>query len=77
MKEAHNLRRTAARVNFGRKVRQRRYELDLTQEQLAELANLHHNYVGSVERGERNISLENILALAKALKCSPKDLMPD
>lgn len=42
MKEAHNLRRTAVRVNFGRKVRQRRYELDLTQEQLAELANLHH-----------------------------------
>lgn len=77
MKEIHNLKRTAARVDFGRKVRQRRHELDLTQEKLAELANLHHNYVGSVERGERNIALENIIALAKALKCSPKDLMPD
>lgn len=77
MKETHNLKRTAARIEFGRKVRKRRHELDLTQEKLAELANLHHNYVGSVERGERNIALENIIVLAKALKCSPKDLMPD
>ncbi len=77
MKEAHNIKRTKARVDFGRKVRQKRHDLGLSQEKLAELADLHHNYVGSVERGERNIALENILALAKALKCSPKDLMPD
>lgn len=77
MKETHNMRRTKARIDFGRKVRQRRHDLGYSQEKLAELADLHHNYVGSVERGERNIALENILALAKALKCSPKDLMPD
>lgn len=65
------------RVAFGIKVRQRRYELDMTIEQLAEASGLHHNYVGSVERGERNIALENIISIAKALKCSPKDLMPD
>lgn len=77
MKETHNMKRTKVRIEFGRKVRQKRYELGLSQEKLAEQADLHPNYVGSVERGERNISLENIIALAKALNCSPKDLMPD
>jgi transcriptional regulator with XRE-family HTH domain len=77
MKESHNRKRTKLRIEFGLKVRKRRYELDISQEQLAELANLHHNYVGSVERGERNIALENIVAIAKALQCSPKDLMPE
>jgi transcriptional regulator with XRE-family HTH domain len=51
--------------------------LELTQEELAEKSSLHPTYIGSVERGERNIALENILNLAKALGCSPKDLMPD
>ena len=77
MKESHNRKRTKLRVEFGQRVRKRRYDLDISQEKLAELADLHHNYVGSVERGERNIALENIVALAKALKCSPKDLMPE
>lgn len=77
MKESHNRKKTKIRLDFGNKVRQRRYQLDISQERLAELAELHPNYVGSVERGERNIALENIIALSKALACSPKDLMPD
>ncbi|HEV7736669.1 MAG TPA: helix-turn-helix transcriptional regulator [Chlamydiales bacterium] len=77
MKKSHNRKRTKLRLEFGQQVRKRRYDLDISQEKLAELADLHHNYVGSVERGERNIALENIVALAKALKCSPKDLMPE
>jgi transcriptional regulator with XRE-family HTH domain len=72
----HNRKRTKERIEFGRKVRQKRYELDWSIEKLAEKANLHANYVGSVERGERNIALENIIALAKALGCSAKELMP-
>lgn len=76
-KESHNRKKTAIRKAFGLKVRMRRFEKELTQEELAELADLHPTYVGSVERGERNIALENIVAIAKALKCSPKDLMPD
>jgi transcriptional regulator with XRE-family HTH domain len=55
----------------------RRYEIEMTQEELAEKAELHPTYLGSVERGERNIALENIIAIAKGLGCSPKDLMPD
>lgn len=76
-KKSHNRKRTPERKAFGLKVRMRRYEVGLTQEELAEKADLHPTYVGSVERGERNIALENIIALAKALECSSKDLMPD
>jgi transcriptional regulator with XRE-family HTH domain len=47
----------------------------ITQERLAELAGLHRTYVGSVERGERNISIDNIGALAKALGVAPSVLL--
>jgi len=65
-----------ARIEFGKRVYKRRKQLGFSQENLAFEANLHRNYVGSVERGERNISLDNIILLAKALECSPKELMP-
>ncbi|NJO75083.1 MAG: helix-turn-helix transcriptional regulator [Leptolyngbyaceae cyanobacterium RM1_406_9] len=52
---------------FGRAVRKRRRELDLSQEELAERAGLHRNYISDIERGDRNPSLENIQKLAKAL----------
>lgn len=76
-KEPHNRKKTPVRKAFGLRVRMRRFEIEMTQEELAEKADLHPTYVGSVERGERNISIENIISLAKALGCSPKDLMPD
>ena len=75
--QAHNRKRAPLRIAFGKIIREKRLERKLSQEKLAEKADLHTNYVGSVERGERNIALENIVALAKALECSSKDLMPD
>jgi transcriptional regulator with XRE-family HTH domain len=48
----------------------------MSQEELAERADLHFTYVSSTERGERNISLANIAKLAKALNVSMKELMP-
>ncbi|MBI2770217.1 MAG: helix-turn-helix transcriptional regulator [Burkholderiales bacterium] len=52
-----------------------REERKLTQESLAERADLHTNYVSSVERGERNVSLYNICRIAFALGVSPSELM--
>ena len=63
------------RVIFGRHIRELRTERGLSQERLAELANLHRNYVGGVERGERNIALLNIVALAQGLGVKPMKLL--
>ena len=52
---------------FGSRVRRARQDAGISQEQLADRAGLHRTYVGSVERGERNIGLLNIFILATAL----------
>ncbi len=59
---------------FGRRVRQLRIELSLSQEQFAALCNLDRTYISSIERGQRNVSLKNIAAIAKALDVSLSDL---
>lgn len=76
MTNSHNRKKTPAREAFGKRLKSKRLELGLTQEELAERAHLHHTYVGSVERGERNIAFVNILTLAQGLNISPKELMP-
>lgn len=62
------------RVAFGARVRSLRLKRGLSQEQLAERAGLHRTYVSSLERGHRNVGLDNILDLAKALGINPADL---
>jgi transcriptional regulator with XRE-family HTH domain len=59
---------------FGKKVRELRLKKALSQEKLAELSGLHWTYIGSVERGERNISLNNIKKIADALEVKASDL---
>ena len=60
---------------FGERVRDRRHELGLSQEALADVASLHWTFVGQVERGQRNLSLHNICKLAKALRIDPGSLV--
>lgn len=55
------------RILFARNLRGVRQARGLSQEKLADLAGLHRTYVGSVERGETNISIDNIEKLAAAL----------
>ena len=65
----------AATYVFGQRVRARRLELGLSQEALAPLAGRHRTYVGSLERGERNVALINIVRLGKALGVDPGALI--
>jgi transcriptional regulator with XRE-family HTH domain len=58
------------RLAFGVRVRHLRLERGLSQERLAEVAGIHRTYMSDIERGERNIGLDNILALARALDVS-------
>jgi transcriptional regulator with XRE-family HTH domain len=60
---------------FGVRVRTLRVHAGFSQEALAELAGVHRTYLSSVERGQRNISLANIQALADALGCPPHELL--
>ena len=62
--------------DFAIKIRNRRHQLDMTQEELAEKAGFHINFIGGIERSTRNLSLTSIITLARALGLSPKDLMP-
>ena len=59
---------------FGMVVREKRTELKLSQEELAYHAGLHRTYIGMIERGEKNITLENIDKISTALKLSISEL---
>ncbi|HVF76322.1 MAG TPA: helix-turn-helix transcriptional regulator [Acidimicrobiales bacterium] len=62
-------------VAFGGRIRARRAVLGLSQEALADRCELHWTYVGQIERGRRNVSLLNILRLAKALEVDASELL--
>lgn len=64
----------AYQINFGRNVRRHRNKKCLTQEELADLCGLDRTYIGSIERGERNVSLINIHKISVALEVNIEDL---
>jgi len=64
-------------ARFGANLRRLRLDKGISQEGLADLAGLHRTYISSVERGERNVTLETVEKLAKALGISMSKLMPD
>lgn len=59
----------------GRSIRARRLELDISQEALANLADIDRSHMGKIERGERNVTLLNLVKIARALSCRPSDLL--
>lgn len=66
---------STARQRFADALRRLRQEKGLSQEELAEKADLHRNYVGSVERGERNVGVDNMERLAQALGTELVDML--
>lgn len=60
---------------MGRSIRARRLELDISQEALANIANIDRSHMGKIERGERNVTLLNLVKIARALSCRPSDLL--
>jgi len=70
-------KRISTRHILAENVRRIRLENRLSQERLGELAGLHRTYVGSIERAERNVSIDNIEALAKALEVTVVTLLDE
>ena len=63
------------RAMLAQNIRRLRFERGLSQEALAHAAGLHRNYVGGIERGERNVAIDNIGKIAAALNVSPAELV--
>lgn len=66
---------SAVRVQFGQRLREARHAQGLTLEDVAERADMNWSYIAQVERGTRNISIDNMAALAEALGIPLKDLL--
>ena len=62
-------------IDFGEHVRTLRNKAGVSQEALASKAHMHRTYLSGIERGERNVSLINIVKLAKALNVPPSELV--
>ncbi|MBU0721856.1 helix-turn-helix domain-containing protein [Patescibacteria group bacterium] len=61
-------------LKFGEKIREERLKQNLSQEKLATKAGVHRTYIGMIERAEKNITLENIERIAKALGLNLNDV---
>lgn len=64
-------------VHLGAAVRQRRLAMGLSQEALADAAGIDRSHMGKVERGERNVTILNVVRIAAALDCKVFDLVSD
>jgi transcriptional regulator with XRE-family HTH domain len=59
----------------GNNIKKYRKNLNISQEELAEKAGLHRTYIGGIERGERNITLDSLQVIATALNVAPVELI--
>lgn len=74
---AKYIRREHHRQLLGLAIRRRRKELGLSQEGLAEIADVHRNFVGHIERGEQNLSIDSLVRFSAALKTSLAAIFAD
>ncbi|MDN0082396.1 helix-turn-helix transcriptional regulator [Crenobacter sp. SG2305] len=63
-------------TQFGRQLRKKRLERKISQDKLALLAGMDRSYVGRIERGEVNITLEKVYVLACVLDSDVRELLP-
>lgn len=71
------MKKKSLRVIFAKNIRKARLKKGLSQETLADHCGLHRTYIGSIERAERNVSIDNIERIARALKIPPVELLRD
>lgn len=62
---------------FGKRLKGLRRERDLTQLELAEILDMSPNFIGMIERGERNTTVENVFRIARALNVKPSNLFEE
>ena len=67
---------TALAVQIGQIIRQKRTESNITQESLALKCEIDRSYLGRIERGEVNLTVDKLYQIAQVLQISPKDLLP-
>ena len=70
-------RKNSVLRKFGAAVRRYRRMASLTQEAFADLCEMDRSYVGGVERGERNLTLLNVIKICDTLKVNPSEIMSD
>lgn len=75
--QSYSANEQAVMRKLGVRVRQLRDERNVSQERLAELANIHRTYISSIERGQQNISLTILIRLADSLGVSLETLFTD
>ena len=66
-----------ARKALGDTIRAHRTSMGISQEELAELADVHRNYIGKIERGEQNITITNLIRLAEVFKRPLSEMLAD
>ena len=62
---------------FGKRLRALRLDHNLTQLELAEILDMSPNFIGMIERGERNTTVENVFKIARALNVKPSNLFEE
>ncbi len=65
------------RIELGDAIRRRRDKLGMSQEQFSEVVDCHRNFVGRVERGQQNPTIDTLVRIAKALDCTVREIVND